>query len=70
MVAVPAGGGTLILLLGRSIKPLTGQAFSLKRETVAPAGQVSFLGDSYFAYSDLIGTRSRAHVLRTGASER
>ena len=36
--------GTLILLLGRSIKPLTGQAFSLKRETVAPAGQVSFLG--------------------------
>jgi hypothetical protein len=45
MVAVPAGGGTLILLLGRSIKPLTGQAFSLKRETVAPAGQVSFLGD-------------------------
>ena len=26
--------------------------------------QVSFLGDSYFAYSDLIGNRSRIHVLR------
>jgi hypothetical protein len=46
MVAVPAGGGTLVLLLGRSIKPLNGQAFSLRRETVASARQVSFLGDA------------------------
>jgi hypothetical protein len=41
-----------------------------KRLPMYARSQVSFLGDSYFAYSDLIGTRSRTHVLRTGASGR
>jgi hypothetical protein len=35
-----------------------------KRLPMYARSQVSFLGDSYFAYSDLIGNRSRIHVLR------
>ena len=41
-----------------------------KRLPMYARSQVSFLGDSYFAYSDLIGTRSRTHVLRVGATSR